>query len=92
MRRWTAAYIAHAQKKHAEGRLRCGARLCRREGLGHYCSIVVPPKGVRPCLRLFYILPELRSICARPARSAFCRPGLAITLEKNVWPLKQKDA
>ncbi len=35
MSRWTAAYIAHAQKKYAEGRLRRGARLCRCKGLVH---------------------------------------------------------
>lgn len=35
MRRWAAAYVAHAEKKHAEGRLRRDAWFYWREGLVH---------------------------------------------------------
>ena len=36
VRRWTAAYIAHAKKKHAEGWLQCSGCLSLHEGIVHF--------------------------------------------------------
>ena len=43
VRRWTAAYIAHAKEKHAQGWLRCSGCLSLREGVVHSIFIVMLP-------------------------------------------------
>jgi hypothetical protein len=43
VRRWTAAYIAHAKEKHAEGWLQCSVCLSLREGVVHSIFIVMLP-------------------------------------------------
>ncbi len=64
MRCWTAADIAHAEKKHAEGCLRCSARLCRREDLVHYCSIVMLPcRGASVVVSILHLAIAVKYLC-----------------------------
>ena len=56
VRRWTAAYITHAEEKHAEGRPWCSVRRWRDEGLVHSSFIVCSVAGARLSLSSFYIL------------------------------------
>ena len=47
VRRWTAAYIAHAKKKHAEGWLQCSGCLSLHEGIVHFfCLHAALPENV----------------------------------------------
>jgi hypothetical protein len=49
VRRWTAAYIAHAKEKHAEGWRQCSGCLSLRGGVVHFFYRDAPLAGrVRP--------------------------------------------
>ncbi len=64
MRCWTAAYISHAEKKHAEGRPRCSIRLYRHEGLVHYCSIVMRPcRGASVVVAILHLAIAVKYLC-----------------------------
>jgi len=42
VRRWTAAYIAHAKKKYAEGWLQWSGCLSLRGGVVHFFIVMLP--------------------------------------------------
>lgn len=42
VRRWTAAYIAHAKEKHAEGWLQWSGCLSLRDGMVHFFIVMLP--------------------------------------------------